>query len=272
MGHRILVFIPGYNCEKQIPRVLSQFDDKILPYITEIIFVNNLSTDNTEEVARQYLKEHPELPLKIFRNTENYNLGGSHKVAFHYSIENNFDYICVLHGDDQGNIHDFLPIFKDKTYTKTDSVLGARFMEGSLISGYSKFRIFGNRVYNLIFSIFLRNYIYDLGSGLNIYKVKSLESYYYDKFPDNLEFNYCMIMAASYYQQNIIFSPISWREADQISNVKMTSQAFSVLAMLGKFVLNKKKFIESDLRQKKISTYSFTDVTDDMKGETGRNE
>ena len=51
-------------------------------------------------------------PIKVLKNRENYGLGGSHKVAFNYAIENNFDYIIVLHGDDQGSISDMIPVLK----------------------------------------------------------------------------------------------------------------------------------------------------------------
>ena len=48
---KILVFIPAYNCEKQIVRVLAQFDEEVLKYVTEIIVINNRSTDNSEMVV-----------------------------------------------------------------------------------------------------------------------------------------------------------------------------------------------------------------------------
>ena len=80
--------------------------------------------------------------------------------------------------------------------------------------------------------------IYDLGSGLNMYSTKMLENKFYHKFPDRLTFNYCMILAAHFYKQNIKFFPISWREADQVSNVKLTSQAFNVLGMLFRYAFN----------------------------------
>ena len=79
---RILLFIPMYNCEKQIIRVLSQLDEIIKSYIAEIIVVNNLSTDNGENAVIEYAKSHPDLTIKLLRNNENYGLGGSHKVAF----------------------------------------------------------------------------------------------------------------------------------------------------------------------------------------------
>ena len=132
-------------------------------------------------------------------------------------------------------------------------------MKKSRLIGYSKFRTFGNRVYNLLFSVVTRRRIHDLGSGLNIYKVKSLKSKYYYKFPDRLTFNYCMVMAIHYYKQNVKFFPISWREEDQSSNVKLMSQAFNVLGMLGKYAVNH-KYIESEIREQRIDRYSYKEI------------
>ncbi|MCR5405592.1 MAG: glycosyltransferase family 2 protein, partial [Lachnospiraceae bacterium] len=183
---KILVFIPAYNCENQIVRVLDQFDDKVLKYVSGIIVVNNRSTDNTEMVTAAYIKKHPDMPVRLLRNRENYGLGGSHKVAFDYAIKNGYDHVIVLHGDDQGRISDFLPVLEREYYRKHDCILGARFMRGSRLEGYSKFRMFGNIVYDFLFAFVVKRKIYDLGSGLNMYDTKMLKSGFYEKFPDNL--------------------------------------------------------------------------------------
>lgn len=256
---KILLFIPGYNCEKQITRVLDRIDKNILKYIAEIIIVNNRSTDKTEEVALKYKKDHTELPIHVLTNCDNYNLGGSHKVAFKYTLDNKFDYVIVLHGDDQGNIQDLLKILETQEYKDYDCMLGARFMKGSKLTGYSKFRTFGNKVYNFFFSIVVRKKIYDLGSGLNMYSVKMLENKFYHKFPDRLTFNYCMILASNYYKHNIKFFPITWREEDQVSNVKLTSQAFNVLKMLFKYFINK-EYIKEEFREKNIEEYTSKEI------------
>lgn len=254
MKDRILLFIPAYNCEKQIVRVLGQLDDDAMRYISEVIVVNNLSTDSTEAAVLKFIKKHPNIPVKLLRNHENYGLGGSHKVAFSYAIENHFDYVVVLHGDDQGNIDDFAPVFKSKYYRKHDCVLGARFMYGSVLNGYSTIRTFGNIVYDFLFAFVVRRKIYDLGSGLNIYSTKMLESRFYEKFPDNLMFNYCMILASEYYGHDISFYPISWKEDDQVSNVKMVNQAITVLKMLYAYYRNP-AVITEDYRDKAIEKY-----------------
>lgn len=261
MKEKILLFIPGYNCENQITRVLDQVDEEVLNYVNEIIMINNLSTDNTEKKVIEYIDSHSNLPLKLLRNNENYGLGGSHKTAFNYAIENKFDYVIVLHGDDQGDIHDLLQILKKREYKNYDCWLGARFMKQSKLHGYSKFRTIGNIVYNNLFSIVIRKKVYDLGSGLNIYCTDMLKSKFYNKFPDKLTFNCYMLLAADYYKHNIKFFPISWREDDQVSNVKMFSQAMNTLKLLLDYFLNKDKFINAEHREKQIKEYKADIIT-----------
>lgn len=257
MKDKILLFTPMYNCEKQIVRVLKQMTEKIGRYITEWVIINNRSTDNGEDVVKKYLSEH-DMPTKVIllRNDENYGLGGSHKVAFQYAMDKGFDYIIVLHGDDQGDISNILPYLKSREYKKYDCFLGARFMKGSKLQGYSKFRTFGNYVYDFLFSIGCGYQIFDLGSGLNMYNVDIFKDKFYLKYKDNLIFNYCMVMGSSYYKHEVKFFPITWREDDQISNVKMLNQAITVLKLLGSFMLDRKKFVSMEHRDKIIEEYT----------------
>lgn len=261
MNPKILLFIPMYNCEKQIVRVLGQLNDEVCQYLSQVIIVNNRSTDGGEKAAINYLKSNKiKIPVTLLRNDENYGLGGSHKVAFNYAINNGFDYVIVLHGDDQGDIANILPYLKSGEYQNYDCFLGARFMKGSKLEGYSKFRTFGNRVYNLLFSIGTGMKIYDLGSGLNMYKVEMLKNRFYEKFKDNLMFNYCMILESASYKHKIRFFPIVWREDDQVSNVKMASQAIIVLKLFFSYIINKKKFMKNDHRDKIVENYSAKSV------------
>lgn len=260
MSERMLLFIPAYNCEKQIVRVLDQLDKKIFAYFEKALVVNNRSTDATEKVVLEYIAAHPDKPIELMRNTDNYGLGGSQKMAFHYAIENGYDYVCMLHGDDQGNIHDFLPMLHKGLYAKHDCVLGARFMRGSKLKGYSKFRTFGNIVYDFIFAFVTQRRIFDLGSGLNMYKTKMLKNAFFEKFPDNLMFNYVMILASHYYKHDILFYPVSWREDDQVSNVKMVNQAITVLKMACTYFFNN-EVIKSEYREIARESYTSERIT-----------
>ena len=256
---KILLFIPAYNCEKQITRVLSQLGPAEMAFISKVIVVNNRSTDGTEEAVLDFMHSHANMPITLLRNRENYGLGGSHKVAFEYAIEHGYDQVIVLHGDDQGSLSDFIPVLAKGYYRKHDCILGARFMPGSKLEGYSKFRTFGNIVYDFLFAFVTGRRIFDLGSGLNMYSVSMLKSRFYKKFPDNLMFNYLMIMASEYYGHDIKFYPISWREDDQVSNVKMVSQATKVLKMLRDYYRDP-TMILSEYRDKIIESYEADTV------------
>ena len=254
---RILLFIPMYNCEKQIVRVLGQLKGTAAEHISEVIVVNNRSTDKGEEAVIAYLKENDlHVPVSLLRNDENYGLGGSHKVAFGYAMDNGFDYLIVLHGDDQGDIANILPHLESKAYEEYDCFLGARFMKGARLQGYSRFRTFGNRVYNFLFSLGTGQPVYDLGSGLNMYRVETLRSRFWEKYKDNLMFNYCMVLGSAFYGHQVRYFPILWREDDQVSNVKMVNQAFVVLKLLGSYIMNRKKFVQGEHRDRLVERYT----------------
>ncbi|MCP8464219.1 glycosyltransferase family 2 protein [Pseudomonas sp. ZM23] len=254
---RILVFIPAYRCEAQIPRVLQQFDAKVQSWVETVIVVDNRSPDATLEAAiRQGSETLVQSEFIAWRNDDNYGLGGSHKAAMRYAVENGYDYIVVLHGDDQADIHDLIPELEAGKHQDVDCLLGARFMAGSRLQGYSFFRTFGNRVYNALFSLVVLRSIYDLGSGLNLYRVSTLREFYYKGFPDDLTFNYVMLLASYYRKQKVRFFPISWREEDQLSNVRLFRQAFKVLGLLAGYFFKRGGFLRGEMRAKPFDSYS----------------
>ncbi len=252
---KILLFIPAYNCKEQIIRVLNKLDDSFMQFINHTIIVNNCSLDDTEAIAVEWLKEHDVSNVTALRNDSNIGYGGNHKVGFQYAIDHGFDYIIVLHGDDQADPHDLIPILETKKYLQYDCCLGARFMTGSRLIGYSRFRTFGNKVFNLLFSIALGKRIYDCGCGLKIYSTEMIKDRYYLKFPDELWFEYAMTMALFYYKQNFCYFPVTWREEDQVSNVKLVRQTLIVLKMLFSYMLSPKHYMQADHRTRIDDTY-----------------
>jgi len=254
---RILVFIPAYRCEAQITRVIDQFDARVSSWIDTVLVVDNRSPDNTLEAAIARGREKVTgCNFIAWRNNDNYGLGGSHKAAFRYAIEQGFDYLVVLHGDDQADIHDLIPQLEAGAHAQADCLLGARFMPGSRLKGYSWFRTFGNRVYNALFSLVAMRRIYDLGSGLNMYRLAAFRDFYYKPFPDDLTFNYAMLLASYDRRQQVRFFPISWREDDQVSNVRLFRQAFKVLGILGGYFLRRGRFLATDMRAKPFEAYT----------------
>jgi len=260
MTDRILVFVPCYNCEGQIGRVLTQFHGAVATLIDEILVLDNGSRDATVDRAIIGAENAQVSRVTIARNRENYNLGGSHKAAYRYATEHGFSHVVTLHGDDQGNICDLLPVLERGDHRRLDACMGARFARGAQLKGYSAHRILGNRVFNLLFSAASLRWIEDLGSGLNILARAAFADPALLRLPDDLHFNPYLLLDMIDRQQRVGFFPISWREDDQVSNVKMMSQAFETLGAAVDFAVRRTHFRNSDYRRVRHRNYAFDEI------------
>lgn len=258
MSSRVLLFIPAYNCEKQIGRVLAQVGAEwCQSVVDQVIVVNNRSTDRTGEVVADHIRGRGDNYVQLLLNNDNYGLGGSHKVAIQYAIQEGYDWIVVLHGDDQGSVADFRSVLLQRDSLSEDAVLGSRFMSGSQTPGYSRFRIFGNHVFNLLYSLCVFRSIKDLGAGLNLYRVSSLKGKSFQNYPDNLTFNCVMVCAQAIDGDQLRFEPISWREDDQVSNVKMIRQSIQTLKIALSALFQRRSFLKRDHRSKTVNSYGW---------------
>jgi dolichol-phosphate mannosyltransferase len=259
MADRFLVFVPCYNCESQVPRVIGDLvwlmDEK---GDFRIAVVENRSTDGTLAAADRALDACPVPDKLLVQNVDNYNLGGSHKVAFDLARAENCDYVIVLHGDDQGSIRDLLPHLRAGEHRNVDALLGARFMKGATLKGYSVLRTWANIAFNLIFSAVAGKRFYDLGSGLNLFRRSIFEDGFHLRYADNLTFNYYLIFGLADDNKRIVFFPINWREDDQVSNAKLFSQGVTMLKMLWHRFTNKDDFLRAEHRQVPRDAYPAT--------------
>ena len=258
---KILVVIPAYNCAPQIARVLKQFDPTHAKHFSHIAVINNQSTDDTEARAIAALKENPHVSGTVYANTSNMGYGGTLKVGFELGLKEGYDFVLVIHGDDQGHIRDIIPYIEDGSIKNYDCTLGARFHPASTLENYSRFRTWGNRLFNTFFGLVLGKKVLDLGSGLNLYKLSAFTEKDFLKFPNNLTFDYCGLMSHCHRGRRIRFIPISWREDDQISNVKIISQALSALQLLLSYATGHEAFFTRDKmveNHRYISSPAFT--------------
>ena len=220
MANTYLLAITCYNCAPQITRVLDRITPKIVSKVEEVMIINNRSTDDLEDIVKNYLDSHPEPKIHLYRNAQNYSLGGSQKIAFLHGEEISATHVIILHGDDQADPQDILPMIELIEQQGATTVLGSRFNEESTLVGYDKKRIFGNRVLNSIYSIVTRTHVEDLGSGLNIFALSDLEQTRYVNFADKLTFNFEALL--DLIDRNIEFTyyPMIWREEDQVTNAR----------------------------------------------------
>lgn len=221
MKQKVLVAIPAYRCAGQIPRTLDEIDDKLAARAEEIAIIDNGSPDNTVQVALAYKKKGRLKNLHVYQNVENYNLGGTHKVAFLMAERLGCTHVVILHGDNQAKSDEANDLL-DYALAHPDSqtVLGSRFSKGSRLQGYDKKRIWGNKVLNAFYSLVTLRKCSDLGSGLNVFALKDLDKRTYLEFADKLTFNYELLLDLIRRKVNFAYYPITWREEDQVSNAR----------------------------------------------------
>ena len=257
MKERILLFVPMYNCAAQIGRVIAQLTPEVLDLFDELILIDNRSTDDGKAVAMRALAG-LNIRARLLLNEANLGLGGSHKVAFDYALANDFKYLVVLHGDDQGRIADLCPHLRAGVHRDVDALLGGRFMKGAVLEGYSRLRSLGNRVFNALYGLVSGSEIKDLGSGLNLYSVGALADRWWLRNADDLTFNYHMILRSVAAGWKLGFFPISWREEDQTSNVKLVRQSLRVAGLPLAYLLARRRYLEADYSSRSPGEYSAT--------------
>lgn len=257
---KLLVAVPAYNCCNQIGRVIQQYADSSLGAFIELVVIDNRSNDITLQAAIDCSNRYPHKQISIIQNNHNYNLGGTHKVAFQYALDKDYDGVVILHGDDQGTLSDIEPYLDEHNLSQYDCILGSRFMKDSKLIGYSRFRICGNFVFNWFYSIFTNYKILDLGSGLNYFSRKTIKMSIHQKMPDDLTFNSAFLIGIIATGGRIQFVPISWREDDQISNVKLWSQSLRLFQYPLKYLKGKRKYLNMDFSPAEKYSYSFKKI------------
>jgi glycosyltransferase involved in cell wall biosynthesis len=227
MSNKSILFIPAYNCEKQIVRVLASINLNKTKSITQVIVIDNKSTDDTLSKCIHWKAT---FPLKIISHTDNYGLGGSFKTAYKYAVENNYMYIYWLHGDDQACFSDLIEMEKKvEDDHSIDCVFGSRFSKGSELVNYTKKREYANRFLNKIFSIALGQKVLELGSGLNAYKVKSIPLNI-SIWPEHIAFDVNLLF--HFLSKNYLWLPIKWNEKDQVTNASNIKVTIKLIWML----------------------------------------
>jgi len=218
---KVLLVIPAYRCEKQLPRVLDEIDDRLAARVAEIAIIDNGSPDNTVEAALAYKKNGRLKNLHVYQNKDNYSLGGTHKVAFLKATQMGLTHVIILHGDNQAKSDEAnLLLDYAERHPESQTVLGSRFSKGSKLKGYDRKRIWGNRTLNVIYTVMTGRSCQDLGSGLNLFALSDLDQAAYLEFADKLTFNFELLLDLIKRKVNFAYVPITWREEDQMSNAR----------------------------------------------------
>lgn len=253
---KIIIAIPAYNCALQLPRVLDDIDNALAARVHAIWVVDNGSTDGTLDVASDYTRRGRLSNLRVFRNVENVNLGGTHKIVFTKARALGATHVIILHGDDQATSSEAAHLIDRAANGGAQTVLGSRFGRKSRLHGYGWKRVAGNRILNIIYSVVAGRRLEDLGSGLNLFHLPDLPAETYMGFGNRLSFNYELILDLVKRNAPFRFEPITWSETDQTSNARNVTIFAEALQILTRWRLG----LPSGTAPAPGTTYEWTEV------------
>lgn len=173
---RQLIVIPAYNEAESIGPLIRKLREVGR---SDILVINDGSSDNTEEIVRQSGVLFVSLPLNL-------GIGGAVQTGFRYAFENRYDVVLQLDGDgqhDPGYIEDLIrPILEERA----DVVIGSRFIRKQGFQS-SFHRRMGIRVLQGLNRILTGRSITDCTSGFRAYNFKAvafLADHYSVDFPE----------------------------------------------------------------------------------------
>ena len=163
----LTIAIPVKNEKNNIKEIIDSVKKEInIPY--EILFIDDLSDDNTYEIIKNFQNQINE--INVVKNEIN-GLGQSIKNAIKFSKGK---YLCIMMCDGSDDLKDLNRYYTMIKNDNLDAVFGSRFLKDSKISGYPKIKFFLNRIFNYFVSLIYLNRYNDYTNAFKIYKKDSL--------------------------------------------------------------------------------------------------
>jgi len=238
---KVFVVMPAYNAEKTLERT---YRDLPMDWVDDVILVDEASGDSTVELARQ-------LNMSVYVHPENRGYGGNQKTCYKEALSRGADIVVMVHPDHQYDPRVIPDLVRPLLAGECDAVFGSRMLGGRpLEGGMPKWKYLANlfltAVANATFYVFLSEY----HSGLRAYSRRYLEAVDLAANSDDFVFDTEIIAQGVWKGMSIREIPIETRyfeEASQIGFGRSVVYGFSVLAVLLRYKLHKKRIRHSSI-------------------------
>jgi glycosyltransferase involved in cell wall biosynthesis len=228
----LLVFVIAYHAETTLRRVLERIPGTFLNDVdSEVLVVDDASSDRTFEVGREYRDAHPEMRLTVLRNQFNQGYGGNQKVGYAYAIAHGFDFVAMVHGDGQ-YAPEALPLLAAPLLEgRADAVFGSRMLTrwGALRGGMPLYKFLGNRVLTTCQNALLGTRLSEFHSGYRLYSVAALKRIPLRLNSNDFQFDTEIIIQLTNAKLRILELPIPTYYGDEICRVNGLRYAKDVL-------------------------------------------
>lgn len=156
MTLRILAAPIAYNEERKIGRVLDRFRPGL---VTEVLLVDDGSTDGTPQVAR-------DRGVRVLRHETRRGVGAAIRTVIRHARADGFDILVILAGNDKDRPDEIPRLVAPIVEDRYDLVQGSRYLPGGHYGNMPLYRQFATRfLHPLLFSFLSRRKMTDTTNG-----------------------------------------------------------------------------------------------------------
>src|SRR3989344_606250 len=171
-GKKIIVFMPAYNEEKNIGKVIGSIPD----FVDKTIVVDDCSPDNTGKIAK-------EKGAIVVRHEKNSGSGAGYKTGFKTALKYNPNIVVLIHSDGQHDPADIINVVKPILNGEAEYVLGGRIE--NMFKNMSVQRYIGNKILSFMWSLGTGYWLKDALTGFHAISGESLKKLNIDRWAND---------------------------------------------------------------------------------------
>ena len=239
---KIIVVLPAYNASNTL---LATYNEIPFDIVDEVILVDDNSSDNTIDVAKQLGIKH------IIIHENNLGYGGNQKSCYNKALELGADIIIMLHPDYQYTpklIHSMCYLIANDVYPV---VIGSRILgKGALKGGMPIYKYVANRFLTLFQNVLMNQKISEYHTGYRAYSRIVLEQINFNNNSNDFIFDNQFLAQIFYNGFEIaeITCPTKYFEdASSINFSRSVKYGLGVIKTSFQYFYSKNKFYKSKL-------------------------
>ena len=209
----IVVVMPARNAARTLERTVSGIPKE---WVDEIILVDDKSTDNTVDVAR-------DLPINLIWHPHNVGYGGNQKTCYLQALQRDADVVVMLHPDGQ-----YEPTLIPQMVTpillgEADLVLGSRLAEPGMAraGGMPLYKYVANRALTAVENRLLGTHLSEMHTGYRAYSRRLLLQVPFLRNALDFSFDSEMLMQSIHLGFRVAEVPARTRYFDDASSISL---------------------------------------------------
>ena len=228
---RVMVHIVAYNAASTLSKVLDRIPHELRPMLAEICVFDDASSDDTFLVGHGYKATRDMPMLRLFRNSHNRGYGGNQKLGYQYAIDNEFDYVVLLHGDGQYAPEAMHLLLAPLISGEAQAVFGSRMLEEGAArrGGMPLYKYVGNKILTKAQNALLEMNLSEFHSGYRAYSVSALKQLPLSHNSDDFHFDTQIIIQLKAAGMRIKEVAIPTYYGDEICHVNGVKYARDVM-------------------------------------------